>query len=91
MSDMEAYTGKVVYGVDDGLGVRCARAEADPLRDRLARWTPNEPRASKTIATGKRNEQIDGVLRIVDRIVKVHSGSGRWSLPLDQLRFPAQL
>jgi FixJ family two-component response regulator len=64
--------GAIRQAMDEATIARCARAEADRLRQRLARLTLREREVFEAIAAGKLNKQIAGELGIVEQTVKFH-------------------
>jgi FixJ family two-component response regulator len=64
--------GAIRQAMDEEAVGRCARTEADRLRERLARLTLREREVFEAIAGGKLNKQIAGDLGIVEQTVKFH-------------------
>jgi FixJ family two-component response regulator len=64
--------GAIRQAMDEEAVGRCARTEADRLRERLARLTLREREVFEAIAAGRLNKQIAGDLGIVEQTVKFH-------------------
>jgi FixJ family two-component response regulator len=64
--------GAIRQAMDHETIARCARTEADRLRERFSRLTMREREVFQAIAAGKLNKQIAGELGIVEQTVKFH-------------------
>ena len=72
--DDETLLQAIGEAVEIDRGLRRARAELEPVRQRLQTLTPRERNVFDGVITGRLNKQIAADLGIAEKTVKVHRG-----------------